>query len=166
NPQLSQDQIEIFLMRYYNVEQIVWLGDGIAGDDTDGHVDDITRFASDNVIVTAVEVNRNDENYQPLQDNLKQLKKLRLIDGKQPDIVEIPMPDPVYYEGNRLPASYANFYITNEGLIVPNFRCKNDDKAMLLLQECFPGKEITGIDSKDIVWGFGSFHCLSQQEPE
>lgn len=166
NPHLQQEQIEAYLRDFYSVEQIVWLGDGIAGDDTDGHVDDITRFVSEDIIVTATEVNRSDENYEPLHDNLKQLKKLRLISGKQPDIVELPMPNPVYHEGNRLPASYANFYITNELVIVPNFRCKNDDKAMMLLQECFPGRSIEGIDSKDIVWGFGSFHCLSQQEPE
>lgn len=165
NPHLSQEQIEAYLRDFYNVEQIVWLGDGIAGDDTDGHVDDITRFVSKDIIVTATEINRHDENYEPLHENLKQLKKLRLISGKQPDIVELPMPDPVYHEGNRLPASYANFYITNGLVIVPNFRCKNDDKAMRLLEECFPDRSIEGIDSKDIVWGFGSFHCLSQQEP-
>ncbi len=166
NPHLSQSQIEEYLMQFYNVEQIVWLGDGIAGDDTDGHVDDITRFVSSDVIVTAVEVNKSDENYEPLQENLKQLKKLRLINGKQPDLVELPMPSPVHYEGNRLPASYANFYLTNKDVIVPNFRCKMDDKAMYILEECFKGRSIVGIDSTDIVWGFGSFHCLSQQEPE
>lgn len=166
NPHLSQQKIEEYLMQYYNVEQIVWLGDGIAGDDTDGHVDDITRFVSSDVIVTAVEINKNDENYEPLQQNLKQLKTLRLINGKQPDLVELPMPVPVYFDGNRLPASYANFYLTNSAVIVPNFRCKMDDKAMLILEECFPGRSIVGIDSTDIVWGFGSFHCLSQQEPE
>lgn len=166
NPHLTQEQIEKYLRDFYNVEQIVWLGDGIAGDDTDGHVDDITRFVSKDIIATATEVNRSDENYEPLQENLKQLKKLRLINGKQPDLVELPMPDPVYHEGNRLPASYSNFYLTNQSVIVPNFRCKNDDKAMMLLEECFPERTIEGIDSKDIVWGFGSFHCLSQQEPE
>lgn len=166
NPHLSQDQIEEYLMQFYNVEQIVWLGDGIAGDDTDGHVDDITRFVSSDIIVTAVEINKNDENYEPLQENLKQLKKLRLINGKQPDLVELPMPSPVYFDGNRLPASYANFYLTNSNVIVPNFRCKMDDKAMYILEECFKGRSIVGIDSTDIVWGFGSFHCLSQQEPE
>jgi agmatine deiminase len=166
NPHLSWNKIEEYLMHYYNTEQIVWLGDGIAGDDTDGHVDDITRFVAEDIIVTAVEINKNDDNYQPLQDNLKQLKTLRLLNGKQPHLVELPMPNPVYFEGNRLPASYANFYITNDAVIVPNFRCKNDDKAMLLLEECFSGRSVIGIDSVDIVWGFGSFHCLSQQEPE
>lgn len=165
NPHLSQKQIENYLMQYYNVEQIVWLGDGIAGDDTDGHVDDITRFVSSDMIVTAIEINRNDENYLPLQENLKQLKTLRLINGKQPDLVELPMPSPVHYQGNRLPASYANFYLTNDAVIVPNFRCKMDDKAMYILEDCFKDRKIVGIDSTDIVWGFGSFHCLSQQEP-
>jgi len=165
NPHLSKKQIENILMEYYSVEQIIWLGDGIAGDDTDGHVDDITRFISADTIVTAVESDKLDENYQPLQDNLKELKKLRLLNGKQPALVELPMPKAVYYDGNRLPASYANFYLTNNTVVVPTFRCENDDKSLQLLQQCFPNRKIIGIDSRDIVWGFGSFHCLSQQEP-
>ena len=166
NPDLSQRQIEQYLHDYYCVSQILWLGDGIEGDDTDGHVDDITRFINADTVVTAVETNKNDANYLPLRENLETLKSMRLLNGKQLNIVELPMPDPVIYNGQRLPASYANFYITNKTVIVPTFRCKQDDRAMQILTTCFSDRTIVGIDSTDIVWGFGSFHCLSQQEPE
>jgi agmatine deiminase len=165
NPRLNKLQIEAILRDYYAVEQVFWLGDGIAGDDTDGHVDDITRFVSQDTIVTAIESNKKDDNYLPLQENFSQLKKIRLLNGKQPTLVELPMPKPVYYEGNRLPASYANFYLTNKLVIVPTFQCDNDGKALEILQQCFPDRKAVGIDSTNIVWGFGSFHCLSQQEP-
>ena len=165
NPQLNRQQIEQYLNDYYGVSQIIWLGDGIAGDDTDGHIDDMTRFANVNTIITAVETNRNDSNYDPLKENLRTLQSIRLLNGQQPDIVELPMPAPVIHNGQRLPASYANFYITNDVVIVPTFRCRQDDRAMQILTSCFPDRRIAGIDSTDIVWGFGSFHCLSQQEP-
>ena len=165
NPELSQQKIEQYLHDFYGVHQVLWLGDGIDGDDTDGHIDDITRFVDVNTIVTAVETNRNDINYEPLQENLRSLKLIK-INGQQPEIVELPMPDPVIHNGQRLPASYANFYITNKTVIVPTFRCKQDDRAMQILTTCFSDRTIVGIDSTDIVWGFGSFHCLSQQEPE
>ena len=165
NPHLNRQQIEQYLYDYYGVHQVLWLGDGIDGDDTDGHIDDITRFASGYTIITAVEANKNDVNHEPLQENLRILQRIRLLDGRQPDIVELPMPKPVIYNGQRLPASYANFYITNDAVIVPTFRCPQDDRAMNILSACFPDRRITGIDSTDIVWGFGSFHCLSQQEP-
>jgi agmatine deiminase len=141
------------------------LGDGIVGDDTDGHIDDITRFVNKNTVITVVEENKQDENYEPLQQNLKTLKGMRLLDGQQINIIEIPMPAPVVYEDQRLPASYANFYIANNRVIVPTFRDKNDHRALMLIQQAFPGYEIIGIDSLDIIWGLGSFHCLSQQEP-
>jgi agmatine deiminase len=165
NPQLTQDQIENFLHNYYGVENILWLGDGIIGDDTDGHIDDLTRFVNDNTVVTVVEENANDENYDILQDNLKLLSKLKLEDGKQLNVVELPMPSAVVYEDMRLPASYANFYIANKYVIVPTFRDKNDDRALGVLQSCFPDRKVIGLDSWDIIWGLGSFHCLSQQEP-
>ncbi len=165
NPQLNQRQIERYLHDYYGVHQVLWLGDGIDGDDTDGHVDDITRFVNACTVITAVEMNRNDVNYQPLQDNLQALQCMRLLNGRQPDIVELPMPAPVIHNGQRLPASYANFYITNHAVIVPTFRCKQDEQALQIIATCFPSRRIVGIDSIDIVWGFGSFHCLSQQEP-
>jgi agmatine deiminase len=165
NPHLGQKQIEEFLINYYGVENILWLGDGIAGDDTDGHIDDITRFVNEDTIVTVIEENKGDENYLPLQENLKALQKLRLEDGKQMNIVELPMPSAVVYEDMRLPASYANFYISNDYVIVPTFRDKNDEKALEILQRCFTGRKVVGLDSVDIIWGLGSFHCLSQQEP-
>jgi len=165
NPHLNQQQIEQYLHDYYGVHQIIWLGDGIAGDDTDGHIDDISRFANPHTIITAVETNKNNVNHQPLQENLRTLQRIRLLNGSQPDIVELPMPAPVIHNGQWLPASYANFYITNDAVVVPTFRCSQDDRAMQILTLCFPARQIVGIDSTDIVWGFGSFHCLSQQEP-
>jgi Peptidylarginine deiminase and related enzymes len=165
NPHLSQSQIEKFLCDYYGAEQILWLGDGIAGDDTDGHVDDITRFVSEDTVITAVETNERDENYQPLQDNLEALQQMRLLNGKQLNIVELPMPVSQYWEGRRLPASYANFYISNHAVIVPTFRCIQDEVALDILSQVFTDRKVVGVDSADIVWGLGSFHCLSQQEP-
>lgn len=167
NPHLSQSEIEKYLLEFYGQEQVLWLGEGIVGDDTDGHIDDITRFVNANTVLTVVEENKQDENYEILQENLKQLKSLRLLNEKQLNIVELPMPMPVIYDGQRLPASYANFYIANKSVIVPTFRdSKNDDKALSIIQSCFPTREVIGIDSTDIIWGLGSFHCLSQQEPE
>lgn len=165
NPKLNQQQIEKLLVDYYGVSHILWLGDGIAGDDTDGHIDDLTRFVNADTVVTVVESNKQDENYEPLQENLKQLKGMRLENGKRMNIVELPMPAPVIYENQRLPASYANFYISNKYVVVPTFRDKNDHPALMTMQQCFPDKEVVGIDSLDIIWGLGSFHCLSQQEP-
>ncbi|PJJ76392.1 agmatine deiminase [Thermoflavifilum aggregans] len=167
NPHLSQQEIEAYLQAYYGVKQVLWLEDGIAGDDTDGHIDDIVRFVNPHTVVAVVEPNPEDENYEPLQQNLKLLKSMRLLDGKPIDIVELPMPKPVYYEGRRLPASYANFYIGNKVVIVPTFRDpEHDEQALQILSQCFPDREVVGIDSVDIIWGLGSFHCLSQQEPE
>lgn len=165
NPNLTQSQIEDYLRNFYGVENIIWLGDGIVGDDTDGHVDDLSRFVNEDTIITAVEENRWDENYEPLQQNLKRLNTCRLANGRQPNVVELPMPDLVEYEGQRLPASYANFYIANGKVVFPTYRCVTDNEAAYVLEECFPDREIIGIDSTDIIWGLGSFHCLSQQQP-
>ena len=151
NPGLFQHEIEEYLHNFYGVEQVLWLDEGIEGDDTNGHIDDITRFFREDAVVTMVEPHR-------------QLKTFRLLNGKQLDIAEICMPKPVIYEGQRLPASYANFYIANKSVIAPNFRCNEDDQAMRILEECFPDRSIIGIDSVEIIWGLGSFHCLSQQE--
>lgn len=166
NPQLTQNEIEEYLYNYYGVEHILWLGDGIVGDDTDGHIDDLTRFVNEDTVVTIVEENKRDENYKILKENLKKLKTLRLENGKQLHIIELPMPAPVIYDDMRLPASYANFYIANNYVVVPTFRDKNDEIALTILQQCFPERKIIGLDSTDIIWGLGSFHCLSQQEPE
>ncbi|MCK9203075.1 MAG: agmatine deiminase family protein [Bacteroidales bacterium] len=166
NPGLSRKEIEEYLYQYYGISQILWLDEGIAGDDTNGHIDDIARFFREDGVATMVEPRKSDENYHVLQDVLKKLKTFRLSDGRQLDIAEIPMPRPVIYEDQRLPASYANFYIANQSVIVPNYRCREDDQAMRILETCFPDRSIIGIDSVDIIWGLGSFHCLSQQEPE
>ncbi len=165
NPDLSQDQIERYLCNYYGVEQVLWVSEGIVGDDTDGHIDDTVRFVNEDTVLTVVESNVLSENYELLQQNLKELKAMRLANGKQLNIVELPMPADVIYEEQMLPASYANFYISNGHIIVPTYRCAQDDKAMQIIQSCFPTREVVGIDSTDIIWGLGSFHCLSQQEP-
>jgi agmatine deiminase len=166
NPHLNQQQIEGYLMNYYGVEQILWVDDGIVGDDTDGHIDDTVRFINEDTVLTVVEENKQDENYELLQQNLKQLQAMRLLNGKQLNIVELPMPDAVVYDDQRLPASYANFYIANKSIIVPTFNGSKDDKALQIIQQCFKDREVVGIDSTEIIWGLGSFHCLSQQEPE
>jgi agmatine deiminase len=165
NPQLNQAQIEEYLINYYGVDQVLWVDEGIIGDDTDGHIDDTVRFVNEDTVLTVIEENKNDENYALLQQNLKQLKQMRLLNGKQLDIIELPMPGELIYEDQRLPASYANFYIANRSVIVPTFRSNKDGKALQIIQQCFPGREVVGIDSTDIIWGLGSFHCLSQQEP-
>jgi len=165
NPHLNQQQIEKYLCDYYGMEQVLWVDEGIIGDDTDGHIDDTVRFTNADTVITVVEENNNDENYELLQHNLKQLKQMRLLNGKQLNIVELPMPDELIYEEQRLPCSYANFYIANNSVIVPTFRCDKDDKALQIIQSCFPDRKVVGIDSTEIIWGLGSFHCLSQQEP-
>lgn len=165
NPHLTQSQIETYLYNYYGVEQVLWVDEGIVGDDTDGHIDDTVRFVNADTVIAVVEENKADENYGLLQTNLGQLQQMRLPNGKQLTIVELPMPDKVIYEDQRLPASYANFYISNSHVIVPTFRSAKDDRALRIIAGCFPEREVVGIDSTDIIWGLGSFHCLSQQEP-
>ncbi len=165
NPGLSQSRIEQYLIDFYGVKQVLWLGDGIEGDDTNGHIDDITRFVNADTVITMVEPNKDDFNHSVLEENLRELKKMRLINGKQLNIVEIPMPNPVYYDGQRLPASYANFYICNAGVIVPTYQCGQDQVAIDILHQCIPDRPVIGIDSVEIIWGLGSWHCLSQQEP-
>lgn len=165
NPHLTKEEIEAYLINFYGAEQVLWLGEGIVGDDTDGHIDDITRFVNVDTVLTAVESNPLDENYLILQENLAALKEMRLWDGRPLNIVELPMPSPVIHEDTRLPASYANFYIANAAVIVPTFRDVNDEIALEIIQSVFPDRKVVGIDSTDIIWGLGSFHCLSQQEP-
>lgn len=153
-----EDYEEVFA-KYLGIEKVIWLGDGIAGDDTHGHVDDLARFVAEDAVVTVVESNKNDVNYAPLQDNLKRLKKTGLT------VVELPMPKPVIFEDARLPASYANFLITNAAVLVPVFNDANDRIALNILAELFPMRDILPIYATDLVWGFGTIHCLSQQEP-
>jgi agmatine deiminase len=166
NPLLDRDEITDYLVNFYGVEQVLWLGEGIEGDDTNGHIDDMTRFFRPDGVITMVEPNRGDPNHRILEENLKKLKQFRLLNGKQIEIAELPMPEPVVFEGQRLPASYANFYICNQAVIVPLFRCQQDEQAVRILEQCFPTHKVVGIDSVEIIWGLGSWHCLSQQEPE
>ena len=166
NPSLNQQQIEEYLINYYGVEQILWVDEGIIGDDTDGHIDDTVRFVNEDTVIATVEENMNDENYPLLQQNLKQLQQMRLLNGKQLNIIELPMPEQhVIWEDQRLPASYANFYIANAVVAVPVFNDANDERALAIIQECFPTRKVIGINSTDVIWGLGSWHCLSQQEP-
>jgi len=166
NPDLSQDDIEWYLKEFYGADQVLWLGEGIVGDDTDGHIDDIVRFVKPDTVLAAVEEDPQDENFEILQENLKMLRSFRLPNGKPINIVEIPMPAPVIWEEQRLPASYANFYIGNGAVYVPVFGDrKNDSKALQIIHKCFSDRVIYGINSTDLIWGLGSFHCLSQQEP-
>jgi agmatine deiminase len=165
NPNLSQSEIEKYLLDYYGAGQVIWLGEGIEGDDTNGHVDDLTRFINEDTVITMVEHNKSDANYLPLKENLKALNKARLSNGKQLNVVEIPMPEPAYYEDQRLPESYANFYIANAGVMLPVYRNKQDDRAVSILESCFKDRPVIALDSVEIIWGLGSWHCLSQQEP-
>jgi agmatine deiminase len=165
NPGRSQEQIEQALRDYLGVSQILWLTEGIEGDDTDGHIDNLTRFVAPNVVVTVVETDESDVNYAPLQENLSLLKKMRLADGSKLDIVRLPMPPRIEREDRRLPASYANFYIGNRVVLVPSFDAPTDKKVVAILKKCFPDREIVPIDCRNLVWGLGAFHCLTQQQP-
>jgi agmatine deiminase len=164
NPNLSRDQIEQRLRDYFGVRDILWLGEGIAGDDTDGHIDDLARFVSERTIVTVVEDNRDDENYGPLQENLARLREMK-IGGRNVDILTLPMPKKIVREGLRLPASYANFYIANTCVLVPTFADANDEGALSVLRKCFADRSVIGIDCRELIWGLGTFHCLTQQQP-
>ncbi|MEW4488045.1 agmatine deiminase family protein [Thalassoglobus sp. JC818] len=165
NAHLSTTEIEAALKAVLGVSQILWLGDGILGDDTDGHIDDITRFVSANRIVTAVESNESDPNFEPLHKNLELLKSMKNLDGEPFEIVELPMPAPRFFDSQRLPASYANFLITNQKVLVPVYRCDADQVAIDILSECLPDREVVGIDCTDLVWGLGAIHCVTQQQP-
>jgi len=166
NPTLTKAEIEQMLRDNLGVGQILWLGDGIVGDDTDGHVDDITRFFAADGIVTVVEPNPRDANHAPLRENLERLHGLRPAAGGRFRIVELPMPKAVFCEGQRLPASYANFLIINGAVLMPAFRQPNRDGAAAeILADCFPGRTVIPIDCTELVWGLGTLHCISQQQP-
>jgi agmatine deiminase len=166
NPHLSRSEIEGYLKNYLGVSNVLWLGDGIVGDDTDGHVDDITRFVNPTTVVTVVEEDPNDENYKALQDNLKRLRTMKDQDGRLLDVVTIPMPGPISYDGQRLPASYANFYIANGVVLVPTYNHANDARAVSTLQKLFPTRRVIGIPCVEMVWGLGAIHCVTQQQPK
>jgi agmatine deiminase len=166
NPNLTKEQIEQNLRDYLGVHTILWLGDGIIGDDTDGHIDDLSRFFREDGIVTVVETNKRDKNHKILQENLERLYALRTPAKKKFKIVELPMPKPSFCDGQQLPASYANFLIINGAVLMPAFRQpKKDDEALEVLADCFRGREIIPIDCLDLVWGLGTLHCISQQQP-
>ena len=166
NPNFTKADYEAVFKEYLGITNVIWLGDGIEGDDTHGHIDDLCRFVNEDTIVTIVESNPEDSNYKPLQDNLKRLQNAKLENGKSPKIVILPMPKRIDFDGLRLPASYANFLILNKCVLVPTFNDSNDRIALNILADCFPEREIIGISAIDIIWGFGTLHCLSQQIPE
>jgi len=165
NPKLDRKAIEKCLHETLGVSQVLWLGDGIEGDDTDGHVDDLTRFVSRSVVVTVVEEDESDPNFQPLRTNLDRLHEMRLIGGEPLHVLTLPMPSRIVRDGLRLPASYANFYIANEVVLLPVFAERNDGWAESVLREAFPSRRIIPIDCRELIWGLGAFHCLTQQQP-
>jgi agmatine deiminase len=165
NPSKSKFDIEQALRDYLGVTNILWLGEGIEGDDTDGHIDDISRFVGRTTVLTAVEEDSSDPNFEPLQQNLASLRGMKAEDGTPLEIHTLPMPPRLEREGQRLPASYANFYIANKVVLLPAFNTQNDQVACHILQRCFPGRRIVQIDCRDLVWGLGAFHCLTQQQP-
>jgi agmatine deiminase len=165
NPGVSREQLERILRDYLGIDQVLWMNRGIAGDDTHGHVDDITRFVGPNTIVTVTEPNRADENHLPLAENLERLKSARNINGKPFEIIELPMPPPIVFRGQRLPASYANFYIANDLVLVPIFNRAADRRALNILAEALPAREVVGIYCGDLIWGLGTLHCMTQQQP-
>jgi agmatine deiminase len=165
NSGFSRADTETVLRDGLGVKNVVWLGKGVAGDDTHGHVDDLCRFVNARTVVLVREKNRRDANYRPLEENWERLRGARLEDGSKIEAVELPMPAPLYFEGVRLPASYANFYITNSAVLVPTFNDPNDRVALGILGELFPERAVVGIHAVDLVWGFGTLHCLTQQQP-
>ncbi len=165
NPGLNRRDYESLFADYLGIRKVLWLGRGIAGDDTHGHVDDLARFVGPRTVVAAVENNSADINYQPLQENLSRLQALTDQDGKRIDILPLPMPGPAVFQGQRLPASYANFYIANDCVLVPTFNDPNDRLALGTLAELLPDREVVGIHAVDLIWGLGTLHCLTQQQP-
>jgi agmatine deiminase len=163
---LTQADIEQRLKAYLGVTNILWLGDGIEGDDTDGHIDDLTRFVNRHTVLTVVEPNVDDPNHLPLSHNLAALAELRLEDGSPLQVIELPMPARIDREDIRLPASYANFYIANSVVLLPVFNDPADAVAISILEKAFPSRRIVAIDCREIIWGLGAFHCLTQQQPK
>ena len=166
NTGFTKADYEAVFNQYLGITNVIWLGNGIEGDDTHGHIDDLARFVNEDTIITVVENDTKDSNYKPLQDNLKRLQSSTLETGKKPNIVTLPMPKRIDFDGIRLPASYANFLVLNKTVLVPTFNDANDRKALNTVAKCFPNREIIGINATDFIWGFGTLHCLSQQIPE
>jgi agmatine deiminase len=165
NPQLGKAEVERYLREYVNVTNILWLGRGIEGDDTDGHIDELARFVNETTVVAPLEDDKSDPNYEPLRENFDRLKTMKDERGRSLDIVPLPMPRPMHHDGQRLPACYCNFYIANGSVIVPQFDDPADARAIDLLRSLFHGREAIGLPARDLVWGLGAFHCITQQEP-
>ena len=165
NPGMKKADYEKIFAQYLGATNVIWLGSGIAGDDTHGHVDDITRFVSPDTVVTCVDADPSSENYEALRENIRRLRDATTEDGKPLATVDLPMPGPVHFEGRRLPASYANFYVANGLVLVPVFNDPNDRVALDILADIFPDREIVGIYCGDLIWGFGAIHCMTQQQP-
>lgn len=166
NPKLNRRQIQNYLKKYLGATKILWLKEGIIGDDTDGHIDDLARFINPTTVLCAVEDNTRDANYAILKKNYQDLKKMSDQAGRPFKIIKLPMPDPVIYKNQRLPASYANFYIANKAVLVPTFRCPKDRLVLKIFKPLFPNRKIIGIDCVDLVWGLGTIHCSTQQQPK
>lgn len=166
NPGLGRKEIDETLKEYLGVRNVLWLVAGPVGDDTHGHIDDICRFVNPKALVLIKETNKKDENYHPLSENWERVQELRLEDGAKPEVIALPMPAPLYFDGYRLPASYANFYISNAAVLVPTFNDPNDRVALGILGELFKDRPVVGIHAVDLVLGFGTLHCLTQQQPE
>jgi agmatine deiminase len=165
NPGLTRQELEQVFADYLGVEKVIWLGCGIQGDDTHGHVDDISRFVAPDTVLTAVEPSRADANHGPLQENLRRLRAATDLQGRKLQIVDLPLPRPIIFRGQRLPASYANFYIANNLVLVPTFNDPNDRVALNIIAGLFPSREIVGIHCGDFIWGLGAIHCMTQQQP-
>lgn len=165
NPGMGREDYDKVFRRYLGIKTVVWLGRGIVGDDTHGHVDDLSRFVSPDTVVTMVERNARDPNHEPLEDNLRRLRTATNQNGNPLRVIELPMPAPIIFAGRRLPASYANFYIANGLVLVPVFNDVNDRIALNILSDLFPDREVVGIYSGDLIWGFGAIHCMTQQQP-
>lgn len=165
NPGLSRLDLENIFRDMLGITNTLWLGNGIAGDDTHGHVDDLCRFVNPGTVVLCREENPKDVNYKPLAENRERLQGMHLENGRAIEVIDLPMPAPLFFEGVRLPASYANFYIANAAVLVPTFNDPKDRIALGILAECFPDRPVVGIHAVDLVWGLGTLHCLTQQEP-
>lgn len=165
NPDLTRQDLEQVFADYLGIEKVLWLNQGIAGDDTHGHIDDLARFVAPRRVVTVVEKNASDANYRPLQENLDRLRGMTDQHGQKLEVVEVPTPNPLFWRGQRLPASYANFYIANGRVLVPTFNDPHDRQALGILAELFPDRQVVGIHAVDLVWGLGTLHCLTQQQP-
>ncbi len=165
NPDLDRKTLEKIFKEYLGISNVLWLGRGLSGDDTHGHVDDFCRFVNHNTVILCQEDNPEDDNYLPLKENRERLQGLRLQDGAKIEIIPLPMPEPLYFDGRRLPASYANFFIGNGVVLVPTFNDPRDRTALGILSELFPDKGVVGINATDLVWGLGTIHCLTQQQP-